>query len=345
MLHDPAAVDAHVVGHHVAGQTDTAGRRAIAQGRIGRAAAQVAGDLVVSQRIGRGHGFRIAAPLFDLLRGARAFPQADQPQAGHAPAGELVQFLVRDLVQALHRSLVPAGELVKPDVDRLGEQHQIAHPIGVAAEGFGFRVAVVGAGAVGAELQHRRRTRREDAVQIHLAQQVPRPVELGHELIRQQARPVIADEGQLTVQGVGRGEHGRAQKLEEGRAGQPCRLLAGEEFLETDHEGHVGGADLQLVVVEELTAGAGGRIAHGQEEKDHLQGHHVLGGGDRYVQLTQIAFPVETTRLYDAGRKEIPEGRVDPGHRIGADPLAGEIPAAVDDARMIAQAIALGQEA
>ena len=52
MLDDPGRIDAHVVGHHVAGQADAVPISAVAQVDVGRFAAQIVGDAVVEERIG-----------------------------------------------------------------------------------------------------------------------------------------------------------------------------------------------------------------------------------------------------------------------------------------------------
>ena len=62
MLDHPARVDAHVVGHHVAGQADAALPGPVAQVRVGVLAAEVVGDRVVVERVGRGDGVGVAAP-------------------------------------------------------------------------------------------------------------------------------------------------------------------------------------------------------------------------------------------------------------------------------------------
>ena len=61
MLDDPVGVDAHVVGHHVAGQADAALPGALAQVVAGLFAAQIPGDGIAGERVGRG----------DRLRGCR----------------------------------------------------------------------------------------------------------------------------------------------------------------------------------------------------------------------------------------------------------------------------------
>ena len=50
-------------------------------------AAEVVGDPVVVQRVGRGDRLGVAAQLLDRLRRAAALPQPDQPEAGEARAG------------------------------------------------------------------------------------------------------------------------------------------------------------------------------------------------------------------------------------------------------------------
>jgi hypothetical protein len=67
MLHDPARIDAHVVGHHVTGQPDATRPGPIAQVAVGLLAAQVLRDLVVHQRVGRGDRVRVAHELLDAL--------------------------------------------------------------------------------------------------------------------------------------------------------------------------------------------------------------------------------------------------------------------------------------
>ena len=61
---------------------------AVAQVRVGGLAAEVVGDPVVVERVGRRDGVRVAAHPLDPLRGDRALPQPDEPQPGDAPARE-----------------------------------------------------------------------------------------------------------------------------------------------------------------------------------------------------------------------------------------------------------------
>jgi len=62
-------------------------------------AAQVTGDLIIQQGIGRGNCIRVAHHLFHSLGGQAAFPQADQPESGNAALSQKLQFFIRDLVE------------------------------------------------------------------------------------------------------------------------------------------------------------------------------------------------------------------------------------------------------
>jgi hypothetical protein len=99
VLHHPARVDAHVVGHHVARKPDTARPCSVAKRFIGAFAAEVVRDAVVVQGICGSHRVQVAAPALDLLGRLRSLPQPDQPQPGDAPAGKRVELLVGDGVE------------------------------------------------------------------------------------------------------------------------------------------------------------------------------------------------------------------------------------------------------
>jgi hypothetical protein len=128
-------VDAHVVGHHVAGEAQ-AGAAARSR-RLARrlVAAEVFGDLVVLERVGGGDGVAVAAQALDGARGDAALPQADEPEAGDAALGEQAQLFVGDLVEAVDVAAVFLGELLEPDVGALGDQDDVGHPGLVGAEG------------------------------------------------------------------------------------------------------------------------------------------------------------------------------------------------------------------
>jgi hypothetical protein len=79
MFDDPAGIDAHVVGHHVAGEPDSARRSAIAQVRVCRLAAQIFGKRVIVERVRGRDCVGIPRQLLDFLRCAAAFPDSDEP--------------------------------------------------------------------------------------------------------------------------------------------------------------------------------------------------------------------------------------------------------------------------
>src|SRR5208282_2099419 len=89
VFNDPGRIDAHVVGHHVAGEADAVMVGAVAQGYVGRFAAQIVGNAIVEERIGRGDGFAVAAELLDGAGGATALPNADEPERIDAAMREL----------------------------------------------------------------------------------------------------------------------------------------------------------------------------------------------------------------------------------------------------------------
>ena len=101
-------------------------------------AAEVGGDLVVEERIGRGDRLGVAHQLLDPPGGRAALPEADQPEPGEAAAGELVELGVRDRGEGGDRAAVLARELVEPDESVLGQQDQARHPVAVRGEGLGL---------------------------------------------------------------------------------------------------------------------------------------------------------------------------------------------------------------
>ena len=119
---DPARVDAHVVGDHVAREADAAGRGPVAEDRVGGVAAEVVGDPVVVEGVGARDRLLVAAPALDRLRRPRALPQPDQPEPGDPAPGERVQLLVGDRVERPDVAAVAARELVEPDVRALRER-------------------------------------------------------------------------------------------------------------------------------------------------------------------------------------------------------------------------------
>ena len=161
MLDDPARIDAHVVGHHVARQTDAPLCGAPLQVGESLFAAERGGDGVVVEGIRRGQGFGVAHVTLDLARRRRTLPDTDQPQAREAPARQPVEFTVGYLIEPVDVALVELGKLIEPHVYRLGHQRDVAHPVGIVAEGSRFGVGVIRPEPVAAELEHRRRSRFE----------------------------------------------------------------------------------------------------------------------------------------------------------------------------------------
>src|SRR3954451_4145046 len=100
MLDHPTRVDTHMIWHHIAREPDATAPRTVTEIAVGRLTAKVARDLVVEQRVGRCNGIRIAHHLLDPARGGTAFPEADQPQTGKSTPGQVIQFFIRDLVEA-----------------------------------------------------------------------------------------------------------------------------------------------------------------------------------------------------------------------------------------------------
>ena len=138
MLDDPAGIDAHVIGNHVAGQPDAVGEGAVAQVAIGRFPAQILGYVIAIERVGRSDSVVVAAELLDGLRGGASFPHADEPERVDAVPGQAAQLFVGNLVQAIDVAAVVAGELLQPDVGALGDEHGGGHPFLVGAEALGF---------------------------------------------------------------------------------------------------------------------------------------------------------------------------------------------------------------
>ena len=81
MLDDPARVDAHVVRDHVAREPDAARRGPVAEVRVGGLAAEVVGDPVVVERVGRGDRVGVAAPALDPLGRRASAPTARSARA------------------------------------------------------------------------------------------------------------------------------------------------------------------------------------------------------------------------------------------------------------------------
>ncbi|OQA94010.1 MAG: hypothetical protein BWY25_03017 [Chloroflexi bacterium ADurb.Bin222] len=264
VLDDPGRVNAHVIGNHVAAHADPAFPGAGLELIVGRLAAEVLGDAVIQQRVRRRHRLRIAHDLLDALGGLAALPQPDQPQPGEAPACQLVQLRVGDLIQAGDGTLILFGELVQPDVGVLGEDDDLRHPIAVRAEGFKLQLLPLelegqqgfGAGA-----------KAEEGLaflgdQVEAAQE---PVKIA----AQERRPAAADEFQLCFQGVRRVADGREEHVHQIFVVRPEGRLRVEEIVEAADDLGIGGESFQGGVIEELQERHAGGIdvAHPQEEQ------------------------------------------------------------------------------
>ena len=273
VLDDPARVDAHVVRDHVAGEPDPARPRPVAQRGVGRFAADVVGDPVVVERVRRGDRVGVAAPALDLLGGARALPEADQPQPGHAPASEPVQLLVGDRVERADVAAIRARQLVEPDVRALRHEHDPRHPGGVAAEALGF---VLGA-------RERRRVGRAGAdAPAHLAelerpllfgQDPERQVDLAHqplECVAEQAAPTLPDVAQLAGQRARGVARRRAKELEQRLALGPERRAVRQRRLERRNRLLVGRGRRERTVVEQVADRHRGRVLVGDPRQEQL---------------------------------------------------------------------------
>ena len=133
---DPARVDAHVVGHHVAGQADAARPGAVAQVRD-RPPRRPGRPRCGSRSANRREATASGLPRSCLMR-CEAWLRSHSP-ISHRP----VKPAAREPIAAPRRGSGPgvqigrpycARELVQPDVRALGHQHHARHPVAVPAE-------------------------------------------------------------------------------------------------------------------------------------------------------------------------------------------------------------------
>ncbi|OPZ58928.1 MAG: hypothetical protein BWY87_01237 [Deltaproteobacteria bacterium ADurb.Bin510] len=210
----PLGVKPHVVGHHVGGHADAVAPGAGLEILEGRLAAQLGGHSVIIDRVGAGLGLGVAVPLLDLAAGAAALPDADQPQTGEAETRQLFELFVGDLVKALDRPAVLDRQLVQPDIGALGHQHQLGHPVEVGAEALDLLQVAR------SETQNRRGPRPQAARLVLLGQEVQarkHPQEQLGQMAGQVGREMIANELQLTHQGIRHAPEGQAQQLGQGQ--------------------------------------------------------------------------------------------------------------------------------
>ena len=247
MLNHPTGIDSHVVGNHVGGHANASLPGAPTQVVHGIGTAQVAGDFVIIQRVGRGHSFRVAHHLLDALGSYASFPQADEPQAVDAAAGERIQLLVGNLIQAGDRTLVLFRKLVEPDIGVFGQQDDLGHPIEIGAVMlqleflFGERRRFDGAGT-----GENRFVLFGDEIEA---------AEQAIEICADVLAPLDADVFQLPVQGVGRGQGRSHEQVDQCagagfQSGLTCKIV-----LQRRHDIQIGAAFFQIRIVEEFQVG------------------------------------------------------------------------------------------
>ena len=309
MLDHPLGVDAHVVGDHVAGESQTGPGGALAQVVARRFAAQVFSNRVVLKRVGGGDRVGIAAQALDGFRGFAALPQADQPETSHAARGEQLELFVRNLVKTMDVTAILLRELLKPDVGVLGEQHNRRHPGLIGAEslvldqrrlvihgipatatnairthdviftGVGVGVeagelvafeALAAATCVGvAEAAGRGRMEAHPDGDFLLMEHIDGQQDAA-EVGAEDGRPLLPDEVQLAGQRVRRGKHGRAQHLKQtAEPGRDGRAL-GKELRQHRRGVVVSGSGPQRAVLKEDLEWLESRVAVGEPEEHEL---------------------------------------------------------------------------
>ena len=154
--------------------------------------------------------------------------------------------------------------------------------------------------------------------------------------------PVFENVTDLTLEGVGTCQHGGAQEVEQGhRRCRRGRLLI-EEFLETDDERYVRSEALQLPVVEQRAIGSRRRVAHGDEEQDHLDRQaHALARRGTILHQEGLGWARADHHL--ARWKEPDKLRAQVVDRVVAQALLGHFEPAVDDTGTVLEAIAQAQ--
>ena len=289
----------------------------------GLVAAEIVGDPIVHERVGRGRRLGVAAPLLDPLAGPAPLPQADQPQAGEAAPGESLQLLVRNLVQPADQTAVALGELVEPDVGGLGHQHDPRHPVAVLAEALVLVLEAAQAGAVDRRRRPRCRMHPHPEGDLFLVQDVEGDDQAVQER-GQDEPPARADVPELCGQRVRLGQGGRAEEGDQRQALGPETGLVVEELAQAGDDVLVTGPVAQVGVVEELVEGAEGRVDVGQPQHQQLfEGD--LAVGDAVGRAGQVAGRIGPAAVHGQRRKllhELGEGVIEPirldlGHERG----------------------------
>ncbi len=281
-----------MVGNHVAGQPDAPFQAARFQGRQGLVAAEVVGHGVIVQGVGRGDRLGVAHDLLDLLRGPGALPEADQPQRGEAPAGQPVELLGRNLIEAGEVAAVFFRQLVEPDVDRFGDQDDFRHPVGVGGKGLGLVEM-----KVGPELRNHRGPRPEAAHGLFLGHHVKGDQQALQQIRGQQVAPLFADGRHLAGQRIGGGLDGHPQQRQQRTAEQAGDRYFLQPAVEFRQRLAVRYALAQFPVVEQpVVVGCGG-IAHlGGEDEQLDQGIPAVGRPVLAPEKTLRGRPVQDFR-------------------------------------------------
>jgi hypothetical protein len=296
---DPVGVDAHVVGDHVAGEAEPGGGGVALEVVVGLPSAEVAGDVVAFERVGGGDGIVVAAQALDGLGCGGALPKADEPEASDAAMGEEAELFVGDLVEAEDVAAIFFGELLQPDVGALGDEDDVGHPGLVGGEVFvfierGLIAVAVAAQAAEADVLVALETLRAPGgravavligaggVEAHpdgevfFAQDVDGEEDAA-EVGADEWGPALADEVELAGEGIGRGEEGRTQGVEEGADGGERRTGA-EEVGKGRRDVGVDGLLLEAGVFEEGVKWFEGGIGVGDpEEEEFFEGGFAVG--------------------------------------------------------------------
>ena len=232
----------------------------------------------------------MAAEALDGLRGAAAFPQADEPEAVHAAVAELVEFFVGDLVEAGDGAAILQRELVQPDVGALGDEHDVGHPLHIGTEALVFDVGAGELGHVGVaahlKLMPALTALTGASASVRMKAHPDGGVfffedidgeEQSAEVGAEDAGPFLAEKCQLAGERVGGGEHRGFEQVEQGDLGAAGVVLveldfgaSGEIGLQLCGDGGIVGRLAELLVVEELFEWVEGAVLVGEPEKQDL---------------------------------------------------------------------------
>ena len=277
--------------------------------------------------------------MLDALRGAAALPHADQPHARHAPAGEAVEFFIRDLVEPADVTPVGLRQLVEPHKGALRQQHHARHPVAIRRETLGF---VLGA---------TRTAKTQDRVRARITQAAPiggvhaHPPRLGflgqhiesgqqaHEQVAEQVAPVAANVFQLRGQRLRVLARRGAQHIDEELVIGAVTRAAYHPALECGEHVGAGGARGERAVVEQFAERGDGGILVGEPQHQqffqrecpvrHSGGGFGQPGGSAVgavMHRDRWEFPEESReRLVDPLRTELAIDRIkrqDHGARV-----------------------------